>query len=34
MIEFFEKHERVIFAVVYTAAVIVILMDALYWRPF
>jgi hypothetical protein len=33
MIEIFEKYERQIFAVIYTAAVIVMALDMFYWRP-
>jgi len=30
----FGNFERIMFAVVYTAAVVVIILDLFYWRPF
>lgn len=34
MIELFERYEKLIFAVVYSAAVVVLVLDMFYWRPF
>lgn len=33
-IELFERFEKPIFAVVYTAAVVVLILDIFYWRPY
>jgi len=30
----FNNFERIMFAVVYTAAVVVIILDLFYWRPY
>ena len=33
-IELFERFEKPIFAVVYAAATVVLILDMFYWRPF